>query len=199
MIDTRNIDDLDPRLKNLLVQFRRIQVSKYPLIAVGVDSAELRFIDSRFIDEEESKHKVVGSLFLDKREVSNGVETREETVFVVESHLINTGRFINTIVIQSPKASSQMSKASLLDFYEPHVFPFSPRSASPPPPSSPRCWCSPISTKGRTGTYSISGSPRPPATASAPAPTGPSCPQPPHRPTAPSRPPLIAAGHPQRE
>jgi len=120
MIDTRTIDDVDPRLKNILVQFRRIQVSKYPLIAVGIDSAELRFIDSRFIDEEERKHKVVGSLFLDKREVSNGVETREETVFVVESHLINNGRFRGTrakqIITKDPQKALKNVQAYIRPF-----------------------------------------------------------------------------------
>ena len=96
MIDISNLtENLEPRLANLVAQFRRIQVSKYPLIAVGTSPTKLTFVDSRFLGMDEYNHKVVGELFLTTREVSNGVETQEETVFVVDSHLISNGRFIN--------------------------------------------------------------------------------------------------------
>jgi hypothetical protein len=121
MIDTRNIDDLDPRLMNLLKQFRRIQVSKYPLIAVGTNPTKVTFVDSRFTKMDEYKHKVVGELFLDRREVSKGdVEPKEETVFVVESYLINNGRFIGRrakqIITKDPQKALKNVQAYVRPF-----------------------------------------------------------------------------------
>lgn len=125
MIDTRNIDDLDPRLMNLLKQFRRIQVSKYPLIAVGSKPTKLTFVDSRFIDMDEYQHKVVGELFLDRREVSKAGETQEETVFVVESYLINNGRFIGRrakqIITKDPQKALKNVQAFVRPFSGPSI------------------------------------------------------------------------------
>jgi hypothetical protein len=65
MIDTTKLtENLDPRLANLVTQFRRIQVSKFPLVAIEAGSCEVRFYDSRFLDESNKKYKVVGQLFL---------------------------------------------------------------------------------------------------------------------------------------
>ena len=92
MIDVSNLtENLEPRLANLVAQFRRIQVSKFPLIAVEAGSCEVRFIDSRFQDESDKRDKVVGMLFLETRDVSNG--DSQEEVFVVQSKLIHIGRY----------------------------------------------------------------------------------------------------------
>jgi hypothetical protein len=92
MIDVSKLtENLEPRLANLVAQFRRIQVSKFPLIAVEAGSCMVRFIDSRFQDESDKRYKVVGMLFLETRDVSNG--DSQEEVFVVQSRLINIGRY----------------------------------------------------------------------------------------------------------
>ena len=92
MIDVSNLtENLEPRLANLVAQFRRIQVSKFPLIAVEAGSCMVRFIDSRFQDESDKRDKVVGMLFLETRDVSNG--DSQEEVFVVQSKRINIGRY----------------------------------------------------------------------------------------------------------
>lgn len=65
MIDTTKLtENLDPRLAHLVAQFRRIQVSKFPLVAIDAGSCEVRFYDSRFLNESDKKRKVVGQLFL---------------------------------------------------------------------------------------------------------------------------------------
>lgn len=125
MIDVSNLtENLDPRLANLVAQFRRIQVSKFPLIAVESGSCMVRFIDSRFQGNEDRRYKVVGDLFLETRDVSNGES--QEDVFVVQSQLINIGRY------NSDRKHRKITKdvAKTLKNLQDYIRPFSAKQIS---------------------------------------------------------------------
>jgi hypothetical protein len=118
MIDTTKLtENLDPRLANLVTQFRRIQVSKFPLVAVEAGSC-MKFdsIDSRFQDESDKKYKVVGELFLETRDLSDGAT---EEVFVVQSKLINVGRYNSDRKHQKITKDDKKTLKNLQDYIRP--------------------------------------------------------------------------------
>jgi hypothetical protein len=118
MIDVSKLtENLEPRLANLVAQFRRIQVSKFPLIAVEAGSCMVRFIDSRFQDELDKRYKVVGMLFLETRDVSNG--DSQEEVFVVQSRLINIGRYNSDRKHQKITKDDKKTLKNLQDYIRP--------------------------------------------------------------------------------
>lgn len=124
MIDVSNLtENLEPRLANLVAQFRRIQVSKFPLIAVEAGSCMVRFIDSRFQGESDKRDKVVGELFLETRDLSDGAT---EEVFVVQSKLINIGRY------NSDRKHQKITKdeAKTLKNLQEYIRPFNPTQIS---------------------------------------------------------------------
>ena len=124
MIDVSNLtENLEPRLANLVAQFRRIQVSKFPLIAVEAGSCMVRFIDSRFQDESDKRDKVVGTLFLETRDLSDGAT---EEVFVVQSQLINIGRYNSDRKHQKITKDEVKTLKNLQDY----IRPFSPTQIS---------------------------------------------------------------------
>lgn len=124
MIDISNLtENLEPRLANLVAQFRRIQVSKFPLIAVEAGSCMVRFIDSRFQDESDKRDKVVGTLFLETRDLSDGAT---EEVFVVQSQLINIGRYNSDRKHQKITKDEVKTLKNLQDY----IRPFSPTQIS---------------------------------------------------------------------
>jgi hypothetical protein len=117
MIDTTKLtENLDPRLANLVTQFRRIQVSKFPLVAIDAGSCEVRFYDSRFQDESDKKYKVVGELFLETRDLSDGAT---EEVFVVQSKLINVGRYNSDRKHQKITKDDKKTLKNLQDYIRP--------------------------------------------------------------------------------
>jgi hypothetical protein len=117
MIDmTKLTENLDPRLASLVTQFRRIQVSKFSLIAVEAGSCMVRFIDSRFQDESDKKYKVVGELFLETRDLSDGAT---EEVFVVQSKLINVGRYNSDRKHQKITKDDKKTLKNLQDYIRP--------------------------------------------------------------------------------
>lgn len=117
MIDTTKLtENLDPRLANLVTQFRRIQVSKFPLVAIDAGSCEVRFYDSRFLNESDKKLKVVGQLFLETRELPDGVT---EDVFVVQSKRINVGRYNSDRKHQKITKDDKKTLKNLQDYIRP--------------------------------------------------------------------------------
>jgi len=117
MIDmTKLTENLDPRLAHLVTQFRRIQVSKFPLVAIDAGSCEVRFYDSRFLDESDKRLKVVGQLFLETRDLSDGVT---EEVFVVQSKLINVGRYNSDRKHQKITKDEKKTLKNLQDYIRP--------------------------------------------------------------------------------
>jgi hypothetical protein len=86
------------------------------LVAIDAGSCEVRFYDSRFLDESDKKYKVVGQLFLETRDLSDGAT---EEVFVVQSKLINVGRYNSDRKHQKITKDDKKTLKNLQDYIRP--------------------------------------------------------------------------------
>jgi hypothetical protein len=113
MLDISKMSEgLDPRLADLVAQFRRIQVSRFPLLVVNEDR-EVKFVDSRFLGIE-GKWKVVGWLFIDT------MENDQETLVLASPSIFND-RF------RGDRRNRKMTKdpKKMLKYLQTYVRPFS--------------------------------------------------------------------------
>jgi hypothetical protein len=92
MLDISQITDLEepvnPKIMGLLTQFRRIQISLFPLIVTKAGTEQVNFYDSRFPINGEEMRKAVAKLWID-------TNSKKEDVFVLHSKAIDNPRFRN--------------------------------------------------------------------------------------------------------
>jgi hypothetical protein len=107
-------DEINPILKDLVTQFRRIQVSRFPLI-VRNSGHSVTFVDSRFVNEDRWQERVVAELFIDKSD--------DKQMLVLESKLIVNQRF--TATRKHQKQTKDTKK--MLKYLQTYVRPFTPK------------------------------------------------------------------------
>jgi hypothetical protein len=113
MIDIMSLKpDLHPKLASLIGQFRRIQVSKFPLIADQRSSTFIRFMDSRFNADNSER---VGSLRLDSDD--------DKDVYVISSPTIVNSRYKGAR--KNEKQTKDPAKA--LKYLQSFIRPFTPQ------------------------------------------------------------------------
>ena len=123
MLDMTQLMDseepLDPKLMDLLTQFRRIQVSLFPIKAVKRSSDHISFYDSRFPISGNEARNAVAKLWID-------TNNKNEDVFVIQSKDIYNPRFRNE------RRSRNITKdpAKMLKYLKTYVHPFTPRELS---------------------------------------------------------------------
>lgn len=92
MLDISQITDLEdpvnPKIMELLTQFRRIQISLFPLIVTKSGTEQVNFYDSRFPTNGDGMKKAVARLWVD-------TNSKKDDVFVIESKAIDNPRFRN--------------------------------------------------------------------------------------------------------
>lgn len=113
---TASEEPVSPKIMGLLTQFRRIQVSLFPLIVTRAGSEQINFYDSRFpINGSEAK-KAVAKLWLD-------TNSKGEDVFVLHSKEIHNPRFRNE------RRSRKMTgdPAKMLKYLKDYVLGFNPK------------------------------------------------------------------------
>lgn len=92
MLDISQITNLEepinPQIMGLLTQFRRIQISLFPLIVTKAGTEQVNFYDSRFPTNGDGAKKAVAKLWIDTNSKGDGV-------FVIESKTIDNPRFRN--------------------------------------------------------------------------------------------------------
>lgn len=114
MIDISNLKDtLDPKLSSLIAQFRRVQVSKFPLIAGQPANDFVRFVDSRF--ESAKSWGRVGSVRVEYEE--------EQATFIITSHTIVNSRY------KGPRKNEKHTKdaAKAVKYLQSYIRPFTPQ------------------------------------------------------------------------
>lgn len=111
-----NAEPLNPKIMGLLTQFRRIQVSLFPIVVMRMGAEHVKFYDSRFpIDGKESKH-AVASLWID-------TNSKGEDVFVLRSKEIHNQRFRNE------RRNSKLTgdPAKMLKYLKDYVLGYNPK------------------------------------------------------------------------
>jgi hypothetical protein len=109
-------EPLDPKLMDLLTQFRRIQVSLFPIKAMKTTSEHVSFYDSRFPTGGIEGKKAVAQLWID-------TNNKREEVFVIQSKEIYNPRFRNE------RRSRNITKdpAKMLKYLKTYVQPYTAR------------------------------------------------------------------------
>ena len=93
MLDISQITDLEepvnPKIMGLLTQFRRIQISLFPLIVTKAGTEQVNFYDSRFPINGEEMRKAVAKLWID-------TNSKKEDVFVFIPKQSTTRGFVTS-------------------------------------------------------------------------------------------------------
>jgi len=126
MLDITKLSDsaepLNPKLMDLLTQFRRIQVSLFPIITSSHSSNHVVFHDSRFPIKGEGAKKSVAQLWIDYPDTSD----KEKIVFVLQSKDIYNSRFRN----ERRNRNITKDPAKMLKYLKTYVQPYSPKEVS---------------------------------------------------------------------
>lgn len=78
MLVFNDVDKLDVRFAELLADFRRVQISRFPVVVQAINSENMSFFDSRFPSQTNSS---LGSVYMDGDK------------FIVESRLIQNEKY----------------------------------------------------------------------------------------------------------
>jgi hypothetical protein len=109
-------EPLDPKLMDLLTQFRRIQVSLFPIKAMKTTSEHVSFYDSRFPIGGIEGRKSVAQLWIDRN-------NKNEEVFVIHSKDIYNPRFRN----ERRNRNITKDPAKMLKYLKTYVQPYTAR------------------------------------------------------------------------
>ena len=121
MIELRLGEGTCDVLKNLFMEFRRVQVSRFPLIVESREGVPnwIRVTDSRFpTDSWHKKHLVVGFLRTD------GTDEKGKQIFALQSRLIRNERYVPHNNKYSTKATTDPKR--MLRLMKDYLRPFTP-------------------------------------------------------------------------
>jgi len=92
MLLLNNLDKLqDDTLRDMLVQFRKVQVSRYPIEThMGINNNMIGFVDSRFPTDRYSKDTMLAMVWTDAVDSRSG---NQVTQYVIESRLVNNDKY----------------------------------------------------------------------------------------------------------
>lgn len=92
MLVLNDLDKLqDDTLKDMLVQFRKVQVSRYPIETyMGINNNMVGFVDSRFPTDRYSKDTMLAMVWTDVADTRGG---NQVTQYVIESRLVNNDKY----------------------------------------------------------------------------------------------------------
>ena len=116
---TASEEPVNPKIMGLLTQFRRIQISLFPLIVTKAGSEQINFYDSRFPTNGDAMKKPVAKLWLD-------TNSKGEEVFVLHSKAIDNPRFRNER--RSRKITGDPAK--MLKYLKTYVLGYDPKELS---------------------------------------------------------------------
>lgn len=117
MLNIGDMTNAPEALTNLLKEFRRIQVSRFPIdVVYKYNNSALTFIDSRFPTDTMNQHKVAGLLFW-----RTGDEGKN--IYEITSRLIANSKFNPGKVEHHTKTTNDPKKA--LKFMRDYIKPFS--------------------------------------------------------------------------
>ena len=117
MLNIGDMTNAPVALVNLVKEFRRVQVSRFPIdVVYKPNSNALAFVDSRFPSESTSFHKIAGLLYytLDKE---------GKTIYGITSRLIENSKFNPGKVEHHTKTTNDAKKA--IKFMRDYLKPFS--------------------------------------------------------------------------
>jgi hypothetical protein len=117
MLNIGDMANAPVELVNLVKEFRRVQVSRFPIdVVYKPNSNALAFVDSRFPTEATSFHKIAGLLYcrLDKE---------GKTIYEITSRLIENSKFNPGKVEHHTKTTNDAKKA--IKFMRDYLKPFS--------------------------------------------------------------------------
>jgi L-fucose mutarotase/ribose pyranase (RbsD/FucU family) len=102
MLNLNNMEAIThPELEQLLVDFRRVQVSRFPIDTMVNKTGEMvAFVDSRYPTDAFARNKNLALLYFDGYD-----KTQTKKIFTVESRLIQNDRY-------SPRGSEYFTKSS---------------------------------------------------------------------------------------
>ena len=119
MLNIEIRDDLHPTLKQLLVDFRRVQVSRFPIIVQSNDhSPTVKFVDSRFPSDTWRKDRVLGMLSIETK------DAKGRDVITLYSRLIKNERYAEHNDDYHTKSTFDTGK--MLSFMRQYIKPYSP-------------------------------------------------------------------------
>ena len=88
MLNIKNMDDVHPLFKPLLVEFRRVQVSRFPInVDANEHTSAVRFVDSRFPNAGWRHYNMLASLTV------KGFDAKGKPVIEMLGRLINNEKF----------------------------------------------------------------------------------------------------------
>ena len=130
MLNIEIRDDLHATLKQLLVDFRRVQVSRFPIIVKSNDhDAMVKFVDSRFPTDTWRRDRVLGML-----SVENKRDAKGRDVITLYSRLIKNDRYAEHNDDHHTKSTFDTGK--MLSFMRQYIKPYSPEEIIDKLPSS---------------------------------------------------------------
>lgn len=113
-------DDLDPVFKQLLTDFRRVQVSRFPIIVEQHPdtTCAIRFVDSRFPSDTWRKDRLLGWMG------TNGIDDKGRTNLVIYSRLIRNDKYGGASEGFHERQTTDPKK--MFGFLRKYVMPYSP-------------------------------------------------------------------------
>ncbi len=117
MLNIGDMTNAPEVLVNLVKEFRRVQVSRFPIdVRYTPNTGAIVFVDSRFPSESTNYHKIVGLLF-------ERLDDKGKNIYDITSRLIENSKFNPGKVEHHTKTTNDVKKA--VKFMRDYLKPFS--------------------------------------------------------------------------